>query len=247
MGKQIATLDNLFTDTALSTQSATDLKAVDDMSKSSSFLKRLHFYSKGKSGAKGMLIEPGHYGIPQESDIAKLGNSVDMIVFVRRAKAMDLSDTKDLVITYDPASNDFKRIVDLADNTKNSGCIYGVAYLVFERTTGEFYEFFCSNKSARMESSKINGYLPVTKALIEAGLTKEEKERGPKPLNMTSKFKKSGTFEYFVPVAGDCLTPFEKLPTPDEVKAQVEKFFKDGESDVEVVDKKEANPNKRKR
>ena len=83
---------------ALSTQTAADLKALDAMTSSSAFLQRMQLYSKGKSGATGTIIEGGHFGIPRSSDdIVDLGTSVDMLVIARKAKAIDMSDTDNII------------------------------------------------------------------------------------------------------------------------------------------------------
>jgi len=251
MGNELTKLDDLNSlfgaNGALSTQSAEDLKEVEALSKASGFLPRIQLYYRGKPIDKD-LISKGHFGSPRSADdIRDLGKNIDVLVFARKPKAIDMSDTDNIITSNDVKSDEFKRIVDAADNTSDSGCAYGPTYLVFERSTGEFFEFFCGNKSSRIESSKINSYLPVTPAMIKAGVTEEEKPRGPKPMALTAQYLEKGTWSWFAPKAGDGLTPFKKLPTVEDIETQVTKFLKKDEGEgVEAVSENETK-SKRKR
>jgi hypothetical protein len=237
MSNELSVLNELFAgENALSTQSASELRELDAMSNATSFLQRLQLYSKGKSGPNGTLIEGGHYGVPKSGeDIEDLGNSIDVLVIDRKAKAIDMSDTDNIIVSNDTKSDEFKRIVDMADNVKDSGCAYGPTYLVYERSTRQFYEFFCGNKSGRYESSKINTYLPVTQAMIEAGVTKETEPRFSKPMTLKSQYVKKGKWEWFAPKAEDSLTPID-LPPADQLRSEIERFRKIEAPEVETVD-----------
>lgn len=237
MSNELSVLNELFAgENALSTRSADELRELDAMSNASSFLQRLQLYSKGKSGPNGTIIEGGHYGIPKSGEeIEDLGNSIDVLVIDRKAKAIDMSDTDNIIVSNDTKSDEFKRIVDMADNVKDSGCAYGPTYLVYERSTRTFYEFFCGNKSGRYESSKINAYLPVTQAMIEAGVTKETEPRFSKPMTLKSQYVKKGKWEWFAPKAEDCLTPID-LPPAEQLRSEIERFRKIEAPEVETVD-----------
>jgi hypothetical protein len=243
---ELAVLNELFAgENALTTQTADELRELDAMSTASSFLQRLQLYSKGKVGPNGTLIEGGHYGVPKSSDnIVDLGDSIDVLAIARKAKAIDMSDTENIIVTNDTKSDEFKRIVDMADNVRDSGCAYGPAYLVYERSTSTFYELFCGNKSGRYESSTINTYLPVTTAMIEGGFTKETEPRFAKPMTLKSKFTKKGKWEWFSPVAEDCLSPID-LPSADQLRFEIERFAKMETPDVETVDEKSTSKRKR--
>lgn len=246
MSKELSVLNELFAgENALSTQSVDELRELNAMSNASSFLQRLQLYSKGKSGPNGTIIEGGHYGIPKSGEeIEDLGNSIDVLVIDRKAKAIDMSDTDNIIVSNDTKSDEFKRIVDMADNVKDSGCAYGPTYLVYERSTRQFYEFFCGNKSGRYESSKINTYLPVTAAMIEAGLTKESEPRFSKPMTLKSQYVKKGKWEWFAPKAEDALGTIE-LPPAEQLRAEIERFRKIEAPEVETVD--ESKKSKRSR
>ena len=93
--------------------------------------------------------------------------AVDLLPLARRPKAIDMTDMEALVISYDMESEEFKRIA--AKSTESdSHCQYGPSFLVYERSTGRFLEFFCGNKSSRIEAKKIFPFLPLTQADIDA-------------------------------------------------------------------------------
>lgn len=221
---------------ALSTQTAEDLKALDAMTSSSSFLQRMQLYSKGKSGASGTIIDGGHFGIPRSSDdIVDLGKSVDMLVIARKAKAIDMSDTDNIIVSNSPSDAEFKRIVDLADNTRDSGCAYGPTYLVYERSTSSFYELFMGNKSGRYASAKINEFLPSVG---------EDGTPNFPTMTLTSEYITKGKWNWFAPKPTAGLTAID-IPNAEALKSEIERFMKpEGEEGVETV---EAPASSRKR
>lgn len=239
-------LNKLFSGGAVVDRSDEEMQELERMSQGTDFLSRIQLYSKGPNIDK-KLIGVGCFGIPiSKTEIFDLTVAIDVLVIERRPKAMDMSDTDNLIITYDSKSKEFCRIEERS-KVQNSGCCFGPSYLVFERTTGKFYEFFCGSKSARIESSNINKYLPVTPGMIKAEVTKETKVRGPKPCTLRSELVDNGTWTWFIPKPEDCLTPFDKLPTLDELNKEITRFLKPDESEVETVDETEDKGKRGKR
>ncbi len=221
----------------LNQQSAGDLALLDKLSQPTTFLPRIQLYTKGKPIDK-KLIESGHFGVPKQGDeILDLGTSIDILPLLRKAKAIDMSDADNLIVSNDPNSDEFKRIVHDADNKTDSGCAYGPTYLVFERTTGCFYEFFCGNKSARYESPKINRYLPVTPEMVAAGppVTDEKEPRFAKPLTLRAVYIEKGRWSWHAPKAEDCLTPFDRGFDEAKLAEAVELFLKKDVPEVETA------------
>lgn len=218
----------------------------DGLAKSAEFLGRLQLYSKGKAIDKGH-IRPGHYGIPQSGDeITDLGDSIDLLVLARRPKAIDMTDTDALIVSFNNESPEFKRIA-AQSMEKESHCMYGPSFLVIERSSGTFLEFFCGSKSTRSEAKKIYPFLPVTKADIDArGLTDTE-PHGPLPLTLKSKLVEKGSYSWFVPVVVKCSAPFTKLPTSDKIIAEITKFIAPKADTVERVEEPETKPGKKAR
>ena len=221
-----------------STQIGND-SAFDEISKGSQeFLPRLQLYTKGSAIDKG-LIAPGRWGIPDGDEVTDLGPSVDILPLARRPKAIDLSDTEAIVTNYDVKSETFKEIMERSLET-NSGCMYGPSFLVWERSSGQFLEFFCGAKSTRSEAKKVYPALPVTEADIKARGLKGVQAHGPVPLTMRTKLVQKKSWSWHVPVIGKCSTPFENLPTNEVIVKEIQRFVNPSEDNVEKVNE-EAN------
>lgn len=228
-----------------STQLASDAD-FDELAKGGDFLGRLQLYSKGKAVDK-RLIQGGNFGIPEGKDeIVDLGTSVDLLVFARRPKAIDMKDPENLIIEYDNKSDGFKRIA-MEAGEKDSNCMYGVSFLCFERTTGRWLEFFCGSKSTRIEAKKIFPFLPLTAEAIAARELEDVEPHGPLPLTLESKYTEKGPYSWFTPQVKKCSTPFTKLPKTDDIIAQVTKFVNPSKEGPEKVVEPEPEQGKKKR
>jgi hypothetical protein len=211
-----------------STQIGSDLD-FDSIAKSSDFLPRLQLYTKGKA-INRKLVQPGNYGIPVSDDeVTDLGDTIDVLPLARRPKAIDLKDTQNVVAVYDLNDAEFERI-KVQSAAKESGCMYGPSFLVYERSTGQFLEFFCGTKSARTEAKRIYPCLPLTQAMIDAleatGVdTSGMEPRGSHPVTLKSKLVEKGQWSWHVPVAIKCSTPFTKLPPAAVIVEQINKFL----------------------
>lgn len=216
-----------------STQVGADDSVYDELAKGQDFLGRLQLYTKGKAIDKG-LIRPGHYGIPEsDEDIIDLGDAIDLLVLARRPKALDMSDKEAIIVSYNNESQEFKRIA-AKSMEKESNCMYGPSFLVFERTSGRFLEFFAGSKSTRSEAKKVYPFLPLTAADIQArGLTEVE-PHGPLPMTLKSKLVEKGSWSWHVPVVVKCSVPFDNLPA-DKAIQEIVKFVSPKEDGVERV------------
>ena len=211
-----------------------DDNAFEEISKGSQeFLPRLQLYTKGSAIDQG-LITPGHWGIPDNDDVTDLGPSVDILPLARRPKAIDLSDTEAIVTNYDVGSETFQEIMERSLES-NSGCMYGPSFLVWERSSGQFLEFFCGSKSTRSEAKKIYPALPVTEADIKARGLSDVEPHGPIPITMRSKLVKKKAFSWHVPVIGKCSTPLDGLPSNDVIIREIQRFVNPSEDNIEKV------------
>jgi hypothetical protein len=227
-----------------STQVGTD-EMYDDLAKSAEFLARLQLFTKGKAIDKGH-IRPGHYGIPESADdITDLTDSIDLLVLARRPKALDMTDKEAIIVSHNNESPEFKRIA-AASLEKESNCMYGPSFLVFERSTGRFLEFFCGSKSTRGEAKKIYPFLPLTAADIKARGLKDQEPHGPLPMTLKSKLVEKGTYSWHVPVVVKCSTPI-KLPSTARVIAEIKKFVAPQPDGVEKVEEPAADSKAKKR
>jgi hypothetical protein len=201
----------------------------EELAKSSDFLGRLQLYTKGKAVNRG-LVRPGHYGIPDgDEEVVDLGDAIDLLPLARRPKALDMSDTEAVIAVYDVKSPEFQRIQTQAGE-KESHCMYGPSLLVYERSTGRFLEFFCGTKSTRSEAKKMFPFLPLTQAAIDEMAKKGEdvsglQPHGPLPMTLKSKLVEKGTYSWHVPVVVKCSTPFTRLPKPEAILHEIQKFL----------------------
>lgn len=211
----------------------------DDLAKGGDFLARLQLCSKDKY-VTGGLITAGHWGIPASADeIVDLGKSIDVIPLARRPKAVDLNDKDAIITSYDVESTEFKRIRAKA-GTKNSGCMFGPSFLVYERSTSRFLEYFCGSASARNEAKKIYPFLAHTAEDIEARKLNIE-PHGSLPLTLNNKIAKKNDFIWHVPVVVACSTPFINSPPRANIIREVERFLNPPTTELKKVPENDGN------
>ena len=222
-----------------STQLGSD-EQFEAMSRSNSFLGRLQLYSKGNAINEG-LIPPGTYGIPEsDKKIVKLGPQIDVLALAKRLKALDLRDKEAIVANYDATSDEFKEIAALSEEP-DSNCMYGTSFLVFERTTGRFLEFFCGTKSTRPIAGDIAAFMALSQADIDrkaasgADVSKME-PHGPQPCTLKVRLAKNKRgHSWHVPDVQPCSVPIQNLPAMDAIVSEMNKFLTAKTGEVETV------------
>jgi hypothetical protein len=207
----------------------------DDIATTTTCLPRLMLYTKGKPIDR-KLIGPGHYGIPESADeITDLGPSIDVLVLARRPKAVDMSDSDEIITSFDPESAKFTRIA-AKSLVKESNCMYGPSFLVIERNNWQRpLEFFCGTRSSRAEAKKIYTFLALSAQQIEARGLKDEKPHGPLAMTLTARLVEEGKYSWHVPVANRCTTPFTELLADKKIMDEITKFIMAYADDVEKV------------
>lgn len=229
--QELTTLGSVFT-TALETTKGADLAAATEMSTKVNYLRTIKLYNGGKE-VKAKNVEDGHFGVyMSQGDINDLGDSVDLLPICVGVLAIEYKSPP--IRNYDASSDEFKEISRKA-LTKDSGCKAGPRLLVFERTTGQFYEYFCGTKSEQRAAAAMMTYLPVTEEMIQNGQTKETEPRNvPKPFTIKTRLAENNQGSWFAPVVEDCLTPFDKLFSEDELREAIAKFENTGDGGEEV-------------
>lgn len=212
------------------------LTALDEVAKGSEFLQRVQLITKGKYVDTGK-IAPGHWGVPLTGgeEIEDLGESIDVVPWAVRPKALDMSDKDAIVSSYDTRDPEFQRIKNAP---KNTGCMWGPSFLVLERSTGRLYELFFGNKSGRQEAGKLKAFLPT-----------EANKGQPLPLTLNIRYKKTPDYGWHVPVVTKCSEPFDPAAiqiTGDQLIEEREKFLNPPKG-AEKVPEKEQTAQKRAR
>ncbi len=207
------------------------------VAKASSYLKRLQLFSKGRAVNK-RLVAPGEFGVPLSDDeVRVLGDKCDMIVFAARAKAIDMSDRKNIIVHYDADSEVFKDI-EARSFTKDSGCMFGIVFLAFSREYGDFVEYFCGTKSARAEAAKLQPFLPVSEADVELAKAEgvELRVQPPKPVTFGSRLKEAENFSWHIATYTPCSQPFTNLPPQEEIVMAITKFLSEPSTNLEAAE-----------
>lgn len=148
-----------------------------------------------------------------------------------------MSDTNQILVSHDPKS-DLYADIRARSSEQDSGCQYGVEFLVAVRSTGKLYGFFFGTKTLRRGLQTMYGYMPLSEDDIKRRGTKEE-PHGPLPLTLGSKNVRAKSFSWFAPVFQDCSTPFTKsqLPTQEKLLEEITKFRNPDKKETEVVKK----------
>lgn len=209
----------------------------ESLTKGSDFLQRIQLFTKGRMIDKG-CVPSGHYGVPMgEDEVLDLGDEVDIIPFTWRPKALDTSDRDAIIEVYDATSEEFQRIEDAAGQ-KDSGCMYGPTFLIFERSSGKFYELFCGNASGRISSRSIFPYVQLTDdqaAEYTQRTGKLVEAHGPLMCTLGVKYAQKKTYGWHVMVVHKCSTPFTNLPDDTVIREEVERFLAREGTGVERV------------
>lgn len=159
-------------------------------------LPRIQLVTKGLYVDRG-LVKSGHYALVDDcDDISDLGAAIDLLPLACRPKALDTNGELSLCI-YDETLPEFRDIAERAGE-KDSGCMYGASFLVVERSTQRFCEFYLGNKSGREVVGEIRAFLPLTKADIKARSLKDE-PRNAQPTTLTSRLEKKGKYSWHAP------------------------------------------------
>lgn len=160
----------------------------------------LRLYSHGKPVDHG-VVRAGHWGVAKDEGLLDLGRSVDLLVLARRPKAIDTSAGEHRVV-YDPFDPEFARIRRRSADP-DAGAMFGVSFLVFERTSRRLYELFLGTRSTRPLAKALFDYLPLTAQEI-GGNGLRQGPRRPRPVTLTSTLRASKPAAWYVPELRDC-------------------------------------------
>jgi len=172
--------------------------------KGGDWLPRLQIIAPSSPLALEDKVKAGNFAIVRTKDDGDdVTNEVDCIILDARWKALDISDTEEIVNIFDKDSAEFKRIRDNSE-IKDSGCMWGMEFLVYVESVKAYALYHCSSKTARRESKSIH------RLIGHAATLKSE-------LIVTKKYR------WYGPKISACSTPFD-TPAPEEMRAQVVKF-----------------------
>jgi hypothetical protein len=159
-------------------------------------------------------------------EFIKIGPTLDIQVLHARSLAIDFNDEDNVIRCYDQALDDkgkptgeFKRIQEIAKSgAPNCGCQAGVDFLIWYN--GEYYTFFCGNRSLEYVASILLGMLvvgnPITTPMCKLGVTDVPK-RGKKPAYKTPAVQESQASipEHDIDKLNKIIYNFENPPKPE--------------------------------
>lgn len=178
-----------------------------------SFPARLQLLTSNSSKCKEGSFPTNHYALVDGQNYKDLGKNVDVLVIDWRPKALETGD--DVINSHDPESEQFKRIMERSLHEKDSGCMFGVEFLVYIPAAKGFSTFFLGTKSSRRESKPLRALMGKAATL---GSQKIETKK----------------YTWFTNSVSACSTPFD-LPDEDLLVAEVTRFRNPPESTTEVV------------
>lgn len=181
-----------------------------DLSKSADFLARIQLMTANSGPVSDGEFPVNHYAIVDSGELIDLGKEVDVAVLAWRPKTLD---TNENVASFDPESDLFQTIKKEA-KIKNSGCMYGLEFLLYVGSKKQFVTFFMGSKSARRSANKLKQFIHSFATL--------------KAIKVDNK-----KYQWFTPSIHKCSTPVP-LPDIEEVKKEVEKFNNPEDSNVDA-------------
>jgi hypothetical protein len=202
------------------------------------FLPRLSLEGSNSQNAKHKKIAAGNYALITGRDTFEdLGDRVDILVLTYRPKALDLSDKKNIISSYDKNSPTFKMIVEKASvkTQEKKGYMYGLEFLVYipgAKNELKFATFFCGNPTHRVAAKN---FAPILKSKSKTATLKVE-------------IIDNGSYVWEGPVIITCNTPLPQYPSVEDMTMQMEVFLNPSEGDVvEAATDEEADSTSRER
>jgi hypothetical protein len=161
-------------------------------------------YGSNSDACKMGLVPMGTYGLVTGKNITQLGNEVDVLVISWRPTAIDMRGEETVTSSHDPNDPAFKDIANRADNESDSGCAYGVEFLIYVPAAKKFATYLMGSKSARREAPALKGKMSSA-ATLKVDLASNKR------------------YKWHVPVVTACSTPFD-IPALEELKEKAETF-----------------------
>lgn len=199
------------------------------------YASRIQLFSKGKTDDAGKtVVEAGNFAVVDGDSYKILGKEIDVVPLAVLDKALDCSGDE-VTVAFGRDNEVYQRIAE-DSKVQDSGCMYGPVFLVFERTTSNFYEIFLNNASGRREAPKLYPYLPIGASAAKAMGCKPQ---SPRPCQITSKFVNpaKSRYSWFAPQVGDSSAIFENPPSQEAAVAAVTNFLKQAEVEEEDRDR----------
>lgn len=180
---------------------------------SGDFLPRLQLMTGNSEKCADGTFPINHYALVSGQNLDDLGESVVILPLDWTPKAIEMGG--EIVITvYKQEDPEFERIAEKSGQ-KDSGCMFGIEFLVWVPGESKFATFFMGSKSSRREAPNVKA------RMHKACLLKAQKIETRK-------------YTWFAPKAEQCSDEIT-LPSIAEIQKQVEKFRNPPKPEIEVA------------
>ena len=182
---------------------------------SAMFLPRLSLEGSNSTNVKLKKIPSGHYALITGRDqFEDLGEKIDILVLTYRSKALDLTDKKNIISSYDKTSPTFKSIMERAQvkTQDKKGFMYGLEFLIYipgAKNEQKFATFFCGNPTHRVAAKN---FAPIVNGKKKTATLKVE------TIN-------NGTYIWEGPVILPFSGQLPNYPSADDMQMQMETFL----------------------
>lgn len=197
----------------------------------SQFLPRLQVCGSQSDCVKEGKINMGVYALVFDKErINDIGKEIDFVVLAFRPKALRIpKDGSNPLSYFNRESPEFKK-VQAESGIQNSGCMFGLEFLVYIPNEDEFATLFLGSQSARRESPAL---------LAEM---KKNPDGSPRDFygvaKVTAKISlaKNNKGSWHVPKFFPCNTQLDGEPDPKRLTDEIQKFNNPPESAVEKAE-----------
>lgn len=178
-----------------------------DLAKSGNWLPRLQLYSSNSNEVKEGKFTMNHYGLTGlvKDQIKDLGTELEVLPLSWRPCAIRIGKVDGAVTSvYDNNDAEFKKIAAESE-LPNSGCFYGLQFLLYIPSEKRFVTFLFGSKSARPEAQNMRPLIG-------------------KVATMKSRVAKNKSFVWQVPVCVESSIPPSDVPDEAKMLEEIEKF-----------------------
>jgi hypothetical protein len=176
------------------------------LAKSSDYLARIQLYGGNSEAVKKRQIPMAHYGLATDKEhITDLGEEFHCVPLAWRPKAMMISDESNPINYFDPSLPEFQKIVEQSD-VEDSGCMFGVEFLIWLIKEKQFTTFFFNSKTMRREA-------PNVRPLIG------------KHVLFKIKLIETRKYSWHGPVTIEDTSPIANAPNPEELTKELDRFL----------------------
>jgi hypothetical protein len=197
----------------------------------SPYLPRFQVCGSQSDPAKKGMVQLGNWGLVYDKERARdLGKEIDVAIFNLRPKALKIPKDGGSPLSYFDKDTPEFQAVSKESAVQDSGCMFGLEFLVFIPTTEEFGTLYLGTQSARREA-------PALLNLMKMNPDGSPREGyGPCLATCRTQLVQNARRQsWHVPKFFRCTSALSAMPDSEALKEENEKFNNPPKSVVEEV------------